>query len=155
MQSYLLEIYLELKKNYRTIKATYDLLSNVNDLKIPTHSAGQWLLDNMYIIEQEYNYAYFELSKKIDLDLPNVKPDNRKEQPRVLFMANEMVEENEGTVNSYIMSEYVKSFQKYTYLTFNELAIMPLMLRLALIKFIRRICVNIFSNISVPANRRL
>lgn len=143
--SYLLEIYLELKRNYKTIKATYNLLSNVNDLKMPIHSAGQWLLDNMYILEQEYNYLIAELSKKVDLDLPNVKPDNDKEQLRALFMANEIVEKNDGVVDSGIVSNYIRVFQKQTYLSFNELAIMPIMLRIAIIKFVKRICINIFN----------
>lgn len=145
MQSYVLEMYIELKKNYKTIKTTYNLLSKTNDIKIPTHSAGQWLLDNMYIIEQEYNYAHLELANKIDFDLPNVKPENGKEQFRALFMANEIIEKNEGIVTSYITSNYIKNFQKHSYLSFNELTVMPLMLRLALIKFIKRICINIFN----------
>ena len=146
MQSnYLLDIYLELMENYKTIKATYELLSNVNDLKIPVHSAGQWLLDNMYVLEQEYNYAASVLSGKMDLNLPNVKPEGEKEQLRALFMANEIVEENQGIVDAAIVTNYIKTFQKHTYLTFNELAIMPLMLRVAIIKFVKRVCINIFN----------
>ena len=39
---------------YNVISNTYRLLERSYDKKISIHAAGQWLLDNMYIIEEEY-----------------------------------------------------------------------------------------------------
>lgn len=146
MQDYILPLYLEAIRNYKAIKLTYDLLNSVNDLKIPVHSAGQWILDNMYIIEQEYNIAIEELKNIGGNKLPYVRLEDRKPQIRVSFMANEIVEENKGIINDGIVSAYIKDFQKNTYITYKELTLMPVMLRLALIKFLRRVCLSIFNS---------
>ncbi|MBR5227285.1 MAG: hypothetical protein IKV94_01435 [Clostridia bacterium] len=146
MQEYLLDIYFELKNDFRFIKATYDLLNMTSEHKIPTHSAGQWLLDNLYIIEREYNLAKNELSTVSDLDLPNVKPYGEKQHLRILFMAKEIVEKNAGVINDGIVSNYIREFQKHSYITYAELSYLPIMIRVALIKFIRRLCINIFNS---------
>jgi len=145
MQDYILPIYLETRKNYRTIKLTYELLNSVANLKIPVHSAGQWLLDNMYIIEQEYTMAMEDLKNIKDNSLPYVKLEDTQRQIRVYFMANEIVEKNNGVITDGIVSNYVKDFQKHSYVTFAELSLLPLMLRCALIKFARKISVNVFN----------
>ena len=145
MQDYILPIYLETRKNYRTIKLTYDLLNSTTALKIPVHSAGQWLLDNMYVIEQEYTIALEGLRNINEESLPYVKPADDKKQIRAVFMANEIVEKNMGNVTDGIVSNYIKEFQKHSYITFAELSVLPIMIRCELIKFIKRISINIFN----------
>ena len=138
MQDYIYDVYLELINNYRTIKATYDLLNKTNDLKIPTHSAGQWLLDNMYIIETQYNAVKSSFVNMTKMSFPNVKPYDQKEQMRIYFMANEIVEKNSGVVDDGIVSNYISNFQKHSYVTYNELAHLSLMLTIAVIKYMKR-----------------
>ena len=145
MQEFLFEMDYELKNAFKIIKATYDLLNMNSDLKIPSHSAGQWLLDNMYIIEQEYNIAKNALRFEIQVGLPAVKPTEGKQSLRIMFMADEIVNRNNGIVDDGIVSNYVREFQKNTYVTFEELSVLPIMIRVALIKYIKRVCVNIFN----------
>ena len=143
MQDYIYDIYLELIENYRTIKATYELLNKTNDLKIPTHSAGQWLLDNMYIIEAQYNSVKSSFTKMTRVNFPTVKPYEKAEQMRIYFMANEIVEKNSGIVDDGVVSNYVSNFQKHSYVTYNELAHLPIMLTIAIIKYMKRLCISI------------
>ena len=145
MQEFLFEMDYELKNNFRIIKATYDLLNMNSDLKIPSHSAGQWLLDNMYIIEQEYNVAKNALRYEVQVGMPTVKPVDEKASLRIMFMADEIVKRNSGIIDDGIVSNYVREFQKNTYVTFEELSILPIMLRIALIKYMKRVCINIFN----------
>ena len=145
MQGLLFEMDYELSNNFRLIKATYNLLNMNSDLKIPSHSAGQWLLDNMYIIEQEYNTAKLSLRYSLKVGMPTIKPQDGNTTLRIMFMAEEIVNRNNGIIDDGIVSNYVREFQKNTYVTFEELSILPTMLRLALIKYIKRICVNIFN----------
>ncbi|MBO6243656.1 MAG: hypothetical protein J6O41_03710, partial [Clostridia bacterium] len=42
----------ELKENFEFIKETYNLLNEHLKLEIGIHPAGEWLLDNFYIIEE-------------------------------------------------------------------------------------------------------
>jgi len=143
MQENLFELDHELRSNFKFIKATYNLLNMNNELKISAHSAGQWLLDNMYIIEQEYNSAILCIDNDIKIGMPTIKQPDGKENLRIMFMANEIVSRNNGIVDDGIVSNYVREFQKHTYVTFEELSTLPVMLRLAVIRFIKKICVNI------------
>ena len=145
MQGFLFEIDYELNNNFKTIKATYNILNMNGNLKIPPHSAGQWLLDNMYIIEQEYNLARVELPHFVRMGLPTVKPVDSKPYLRILFMAEEIVNNNNGVIDDGIVSNYIREFQKHTYISFEELSVLPIMLRVALIKYIKKICLNIFN----------
>lgn len=145
MQS-LFEIDYELNKNYKVIKATYDLLNMNNELKIPSHSAGQWLLDNMYIIEQEYSILKMSLKYDIKVGLPVIKSSDGNTYLRVVFMADEIVNRNNGVIDDGIVSNYIREFQKSTYVTFDELSIFPTILRFSLIKYIKRVCLNILNS---------
>ena len=44
-------IFKEAQRDYKIISKTYKILVKTFDMKIQMHSAGQWILDNMYIIE--------------------------------------------------------------------------------------------------------
>ena len=54
MKGTLRGIFKDAQKDYKIISKTYKILVKTYDLKIQMHSAGQWLLDNMYIIEEQY-----------------------------------------------------------------------------------------------------
>ena len=41
-----------MKENFEVITEVYNLLNEHIKLKIPIHSAGEWLLDNYYVIEE-------------------------------------------------------------------------------------------------------
>lgn len=143
MQDYIYDVYLELINNYRTIKATYDLLNKTNDLKIPTHSAGQWLLDNMYIIEAQYNQIKTAFAHMTKMNFPSIKPYDGREQIRIYFMASEIVEKNHGVVDDGIVSNYISNFQKHSYVTYEELSHIQPMLGIAIMKFMKRLCISI------------
>lgn len=141
----LFEMDYELRNAFKLIKATYDLLNMNSDLKIPSHSAGQWLLDNMYIVEQEYTVTKNELRNSIKVGMPTVKPTDGKATLRIMFMADEIVNRNNGIVDDGIVSNYIREFQRNTYVTFEELSVLPTMIRFSLIKYIKRVCINIFN----------
>ena len=54
MENTLNMLFKEAKNNYDIIYKTYKVLEKSYELKISIHTAGQWLLDNMYIIDEEY-----------------------------------------------------------------------------------------------------
>ena len=52
-----------LKENYEIITQIYELLTEHIKLKIPIHPAGEWILDNYYIIEEAViKYGFFSKS---------------------------------------------------------------------------------------------
>ncbi len=53
-----------LKENFEIITQVYQLLNEHIKLKIPIHPAGEWLLDNYYVIEQTVKSIKQELTLK-------------------------------------------------------------------------------------------
>lgn len=53
-----------MKENFEIITEVYDLLNEHIKLKIPIHPAGEWLLDNYYVVEETVKMAEKELTLK-------------------------------------------------------------------------------------------
>ena len=53
-----------LKENFGVITEVYQLLNEHIKLKIPIHPAGEWILDNYYVIDQTAKNIKQELSLK-------------------------------------------------------------------------------------------
>lgn len=136
-------IFKEADENYKIIIKTNKLLESTSELKIPPHAAGQWILDNMYIIEEEYEDI--KESKKIlkGKKLPIIKANDGEKYITIYYLAYELVEKNTGYVDQNLILNCLKEHQKLSYLTSEELNLFMLMLKLALIKFIARICESI------------
>ena len=105
MKNTLNEIFNEAKENFDLVSKTYRILETSFNRKISVHSAGQWLLDNMYIIEQEY-YSIKEEKKVLkNKRLPIIKASDGSKYISIYYLANELVEENKGSINQWLIEE--------------------------------------------------
>lgn len=104
---------------------------------------GQWLLDNMYIIEEEYEKIKESKKSLKNKRLPIIKTSEGDKYISIFYLAYELVEENTGYVDQNIIYSCLKEHQKLSYLTSEELDLFVLMLQMSLLKFIARICLNI------------
>lgn len=146
MKSSLRSIYREANNNYEMIEKTYKLLELTYDMKINIHPAGQWLLDNMYIIEQEYD-EIIETKKALKkVYLPVIKSNDGQRYIAIYRLAYELVEKNTGYLDQNLILNCLKDYQKLSYLTSEELDLFELMLKFALLKFIARVCCNIYNS---------
>ena len=84
-------------KDYKFILATYNLLTKHIKLGIKIHSAGEWILDNFYIIE--------ETVKVIQKELPLKKYKN------MIGLSNDRYF---GFARSYILAEEIVAFSDCT-----------------------------------------
>ena len=66
----------ELLKNFEFIKDTYNLLNEHVKLGISIHPAGEWLLDNFYIIEETVKQIQKELPLKKYLNFLGITNGN-------------------------------------------------------------------------------
>ena len=62
-----------LKDNFKYIEKTYNLLNEHVKLNIDIHSAGEWLLDNFYIIEETYKTICMQMNLKKYKSFPSLK----------------------------------------------------------------------------------
>jgi cyclic beta-1,2-glucan synthetase len=143
MNSKLNLIFKENDRNFKIIYNTYKVLEKTYELKIPTHSAGQWILDNMYIIEQEYEEIKEAKKSLKESKLPVIKDNNNDKHISIYYLACELIEENTGYVDQNIILNCLREHQKLSYLSSEELDLFVLMLKIAILKFISIVAMNI------------
>ncbi len=123
------------KENYRVICGTYRaLLAKQEEVS----GAGEWLLDNFYIIEEQYREL--GLNKKENAKLPTLKNGLYAGLPRVFAISLEITNRTNCKVTEDAIIEFISAYQTVSYLTDMELWSLSLMLRIALIENIRDCC---------------
>jgi len=101
--------------------------------------AGEWLLDNFYLIEEQIRTAKRHLPKGYSRELPRLQNGPSAGLPRVYDIALETISRGDGRVDSESLSGFVASYQKVAALKLGELWAIPIMLRLALVENLRRV----------------
>jgi cyclic beta-1,2-glucan synthetase len=127
-----------------------DLLLEVNDLLtnaikdnrriIP---AGEWLLDNFYLIQEQIRTGKKHLPKGYSEDLPQLSNGPSAGLPRVYDIALEIVAHSDGRVDLQGLSQFIAAYQEVNQLKLGELWAIPIMLRLSLIENLRRLAARI------------
>ncbi len=101
--------------------------------------AGEWLLDNFYLIEEQIRTAKRHLPKGYSRELPRLARGPSAGLPRVYDIALEAISHGDGWVDPANLRRFVAAYQKVTALELGELWAIPIMLRLALIENLRRV----------------
>jgi cellobiose phosphorylase len=105
--------------------------------------AGEWLLDNFYLIEEQIRTARRHLPKGYSRELPRLLNGPSDGVPRVYDIALETISHGDGRVDPENLSSFVAAYQTVSVLKLGELWAIPIMLRLALIENLRRIAARI------------
>src|SRR3989338_1535665 len=111
------------------------------DRRIPP--AGEWLLDNFYVIEEQIRTANRHFPKGYSRELPRLSNGPSAGLPRVYDIALETISHGDGRVDPENLSSFVAAYQTVTALKLGELWAIPIMLRLALIENLRRVAARI------------
>jgi cyclic beta-1,2-glucan synthetase len=105
--------------------------------------AGEWLLDNFYLIEEQIRTAKRHLPKGYSRELPRLRHGLSAGLPRVYDLALEIIAHGDGRVDPENLNHFVAAYQTDTTLKLGELWAIPIMLRLALIENLRRVAARI------------
>jgi len=105
--------------------------------------AGEWLLDNFYLIEEQIRTAKRHLPKGYSRGLPRLKKGPSSGLPRVYDIALETISHGDGRVDPENLISFVAAYQTVAALKLGELWAIPIMLRLALIENLRRVSTRI------------
>ena len=108
--------------------------------------AGEWLLDNFYLIEEQIRTARRHLPKGYSRELPRLENGivgRSAGRPRVYDIALEAVAHGDGRVDAESLGRFVAAYQTVTALKLGELWAIPIMLRLAVIENLRRVGVQV------------
>ena len=101
--------------------------------------AGEWLLDNFYLIEEQIRTAKRHLPKGYSRELPRLMNGPSAGLPRVYDIALETISHGDGRLDMDSLGSFVASYQTVALLKVGELWAIPTMLRLALIENLRRV----------------
>lgn len=103
--------------------------------------AGEWLIDNFYLLGEEIRTARRHLPRKYSRQLPQLETGPVAGQPRVYHLALELIAHLDGRIDADGLRDFVAAYQQTMPLQLGELWAVPIMLRLALIEYLRRIAV--------------
>jgi len=130
---------LRLKQNEKILDKIHELLNETGKSKRKISPAGEWLLDNYYLIEEQIRLAQKYLPEKYIRELPHLSSGPLAGYPRVYELAMELVSHGDGRLDSQGLTEFVAAYQTVSHLKLGELWAIPIMLRLALIENLRRV----------------
>jgi cyclic beta-1,2-glucan glucanotransferase len=105
--------------------------------------AGEWLLDNFYLIEEQVRTAKRHLPKRYSRELPRLASGPSADLPRVYDIALETIAHGDGRVDLESLKRFVTAYQTVTPLKLGELWAIPIMLRLALLENLRRVAADV------------
>ena len=128
-----------LGENEGVLRGACQLLSEAVTANRRIAPAGEWLLVNFYLIEEQIRTARRHLPKGYSRALPRLLGGPSSGLPRVYDIALETITHGDGRVDPESLSSFVAAYQTVTVLTLGELWAIPIMLRLALIENLRRI----------------
>jgi cyclic beta-1,2-glucan synthetase len=132
-----------LAENEEVLIGVRDLLAEAVKANRRIAPAGEWLLDNFYLIEEQIRTAKRHLPKGYSRELPRLLNGASAGLPRVYDIALETISHGDGRVDPGSLSQFVAAYQTITDLTLGELWAIPIMLRLALIENLRRAATRI------------
>ena len=105
--------------------------------------AGEWLLDNFHLVEEQIRIAKRHLPRGYSRELPRLEFGPSAGLPRVYDIALEIIAHGDGRVDADSLGRFVAAYQTVTTLKLGELWAIPIMLRLALIENLRRVGMRI------------
>jgi len=132
-----------LAENEEILVAVRNLLTKAVQAEHRITPAGEWLLDNFYLIEEQIRTAKKHLPKGYSRELPRLLNGPSAGLPRVYDIALETISHGDGRVDPESLSSFVAAYQTVTALKLGELWAIPIMLRLALIENLRRVASGI------------
>lgn len=125
------------------ISTTHKNLSIDVSKGIAVPSAAEWLLDNHYILKEQIEGIKKALWCDLPSPLPVIVSGPLKGYTRIQTIATDMIYRTGGNIDEKTIMAYVNAYQTRVTLNESELAMLPCMIKLALIEQIASACLII------------
>ncbi|UEG49105.1 cyclic beta 1-2 glucan synthetase [Ferruginibacter lapsinanis] len=132
-----------LSENEKVLLEVHQLLTESVKENKRIVPAGEWLLDNFYLIEEQIYTAEKHLPKGYSKVLPRLSKGQSANLPRVYDVAVEIISHTDGRIDLKSLLSFIKAYQTEVTLKLGELWAIPIMLRLALLENLRRLAIQI------------
>ena len=134
------------KENFEVISQVYYLLNEHVKLGIPIHPAGEWILDNYYVLEEIFKMIGKELTLKKYMNLPGIANGPFKGFARIYVIASQIVAYTDAKIDANHLAFFLKSYQTKKTLNMEEIWSIGLFMQIALLENIRGICEKIYNS---------
>lgn len=134
----------KLKENFEAILEVYNLLNEHIKLGLPIHPAGEWLLDNFYMIEETYKMIIKELTLSKYTKFLGLSNGVNKGFARIYVLAFEIVAYTDSKIDTKTLTSLLYSYQKKKTLSMDEIWNIGIFIQIALIQNIKDICEKIY-----------
>jgi cyclic beta-1,2-glucan synthetase len=108
--------------------------------------AGEWLIDNYYLVELQIGAIGIDLPAKYYVQLPKLAEGPFADLPRVLGVVWSLVAHTDSHFDTETLHRYLAAYQEIQPLTIGELWAVPITLRIVLIENLRRLAESIVGN---------
>ena len=133
-----------LKENFKFITKTYEILNEDLKMGINIHPAGEWLLDNHYLIEEAVKVIEKDLTIEKYTNFVGIQNGIYKGTARVYVLAAEIIAYTDSKIDGEILQELLKAYQRKKTLNMEEIWAIGLFLQIAIIENIREVCEKIY-----------
>lgn len=131
-------------ESFNVIQEVYNLLNEHLKLGISIHPAGEWLLDNLYVIEECVKQIKQELTLKKYVSFVGIANGSYKGFARIYVLASEIIAYTDNRVERKDLEDYLKSYQEKKTLSMEEIWNIGIFLEIAIIENIREVCEKIY-----------
>ena len=131
-------------ESFKVIQDVYNLLNEHLKLGISIHPAGEWLLDNLYVIEECVKQIEKELTLKKYTSFLGIANGPYKGFARIYVLASEIVAYTDNRIERKDLESYLASYQTKKTLSMEEIWNIGIFLEIAIIENIREVCEKIY-----------
>jgi cyclic beta-1,2-glucan synthetase len=127
----------------RVLSDVRNRLNGAAERGVDISPAGDWLLDNAYVIQEHIREIRTSLPSGYYQELPKLATGTLAEYPRVYDVAIQLIAHTEGHLTLENVTLFTGEYQKVALLNMGELWAIPAMLRLGLVENIRRMSLRV------------
>ena len=100
-----------LLESFKVIQDVYNLLNEHLKLGISIHPAGEWLLDNLYVIEECVKQKEKELTLRKYISFLGIANGQYQGFARIYVLASEIVAYTDNRIERRDLEDYLASYQ--------------------------------------------
>ncbi|HEY5089207.1 MAG TPA: cyclic beta 1-2 glucan synthetase, partial [Polyangia bacterium] len=131
-----------LDDNERILVQTHHLVTAAVARNRRIAPAGEWLLDNFYLIEEQIRVTRRNLPRAYSRELPQLSSGPDAGYPRAYAIALELIAHVDGRLDVDSLNSFVGAYKPSHPLHLGELWAIPIMLGLALVENLRRVAAH-------------
>ena len=133
------------KENFKFITKTYEILNEHLKMGINIHQAGEWLLDNYYIIEECVKGIEKDLTLDKYTNFLGLQSGPYSGTARIYVLASEIVAYTDCKIDGENLKFLIEAYQRKKELNMEEIWNISVFLKIAIIENIRAVCEKIYA----------